>query len=332
MVLCGFNIDNSHNYDYNIHKSNNYEVKVMDEMVKKQNDSCENKTALTVEEQQQAYVEAVKQMKKEEKQAKKKKRLIKLGVFAVIIVMIFVGTIISSFIHSADDISSVAISQTYLPVEENEQIKTYKTNIENAITGYIGDKNPDDEEIHSTLIEQAQIAMDKGSYYGAYIILQHCADNENAKELINECNYQIAVTCIDKNHNGTAWAHIKHLDNYKNSDALEIWLHYQNLSTVQFELLKSTVQSNCKDPTSFREEYGSQFYIDINEDKDAKSGHSLYLKIDLVYSATNSYGGRLRDTYTYEFDPFDFDIHGKSTNEAARIVKLNKTQILNECE
>ena len=304
----------------------------MDEIVKEQNDSVENKTVLTIEEQQQAYVEAMRQMKKEEKQAKKKKRLIRFGVFIAIIAVIFVGTLVSSLITSADDISKAAVSEKYLPVEDNENIKNYKTNIENTIDGYIRNKNPDDKRIQFVLIEQAQIAMDKGSYYGAYIILQHCTDNENAKELINECNYRIAVDCIDKNHNGTAWIYAKNLDNYKNSDDLEMWLHYQNLSSVQFELLKSTVQSSCKDPSSFKEEYGSQFYIDVKEDKEAKSGHSLYLKIDLVYSATNSFGGRIRDTYTHEYDLFDFDIHGKSINEAERIVKLSKTQILTECE
>lgn len=65
--------------------------------------------------------------------------------------------------------------------------------------------------------------------------------------------------------------------------------------TAAHALIRQAIKNNLKDPSSFKE-VGHKYYTDA---------------IELSYTATNGFGGRVQEAYRYYFEP---DVCGKNTN------------------
>lgn len=117
--------------------------------------------------------------------------------------------------------------------------------------------------------------------------------------------------------------------NTKGANELIVWSKFQSICDQNRNAAEDSLISRLKDPGSFMS-YGSTFNYTItgsvSENQVIVSGS---VKID--YSATNSYGGRLTNTYLFECPKRTLDTLGLSKEEVEEIVVLKDFQILDRC-
>lgn len=117
--------------------------------------------------------------------------------------------------------------------------------------------------------------------------------------------------------------------NTKGANELIVWSKFQSICEQNHNAAEDSLIRCLKDPGSFIS-YGSTLNYSItksgNENEVIVEGS---VKID--YSATNSFGGRLTDTYLFECPKRTLDTLGLSKEEVEEIVALSKNQILDRC-
>jgi hypothetical protein len=82
---------------------------------------------------------------------------------------------------------------------------------------------------------------------------------------------------------------------YQAKEKKELSDKLENCQTAAHALIRKSIRNSLKDPSSFKE-----------------VGHKYYTNaIELSYTATNGFGGRVQEAYRYHFEP---DVCGKNTN------------------
>jgi len=82
---------------------------------------------------------------------------------------------------------------------------------------------------------------------------------------------------------------------YQAKEEKELADKLEYCQTAAHALIRKSIRSSLKDPSSFKE-----------------VGHKYYTNaIELSYTATNGFGGRVQEAYRYHFEP---DVCGKNTS------------------
>lgn len=119
---------------------------------------------------------------------------------------------------------------------------------------------------------------------------------------------------------------IENSDVAKDSKDLLVWCNYNLIYSDYINAAESEVITNLKDPTSF-ENLGNTFnrkiYKNENDDNILISGN-----LNLYYSATNSFGARVKDTHFYLCPEKAIDFSGYSVEEIEEIVSLSKDEVI----
>lgn len=327
--------------------------------------------ALTAEEQQQAYLGAMRELEEEKKKEKKKKRKKRLLIFFGLVGAFIIYCVVGLAVMAANSISETAINNDFsYIVNENSNTgrEAYLEKIDNAVADYVGEKDIKSEKIQKHLYKQGKKALKEEEYLGAVQILNNCVEYEGASELLKEANYKAglefekegsysyAATHFEKcgdymdakdrakeNHyqlvlkeiadgkEGIACLYVEtnELFGYKETNKAYLWALVQSECEAAKNAVSNAVKYSCKDPSSYLElSRKAFFYFNKNNSKTAK----LSVAVTLRYSATNSFGGRVSDTYKYTTKAETVDLLGYSYDEAYRIVvDLDRSELLSEC-
>lgn len=360
------------------------EVIIMDN---EKNEAAEQKN-LTIEEQQQAYFNAMKAMEAEKqkemqewqaekKKKRKKKALIILGIIAVCVLAIATVSVSNMIIAKNNPIYSAALTGNALLYGVDETAEENRTKcakaIEEAINAYVGDKDIKNEEIQQYLYKQAKLTLKKDVPYGAVLILGYCQENDDVNELLKKANYEagkefkkMGNSVIAAKHlwnsedykDGTelakeytyeyileqvrtgnwggwlkasTYAGDKRMKGYKETAKLYVWTKTQALCCSKAELAEVAIKNACKDPASYQK-LSDNTSFSFNEKKTDSSKAEFKVNINIRYSATNSFGGRVSDTFQETIKMDDIDLMGLSYDEAFRVVGLSTDELLKECE
>lgn len=149
-----------------------------------------------------------------------------------------------------------------------------------------------------------------------------------ADKIDDEIDWQINRCFMDGNYEkASEW--LKALGKTKQANELIVWESFLSLKNSSCELAEKALITNLKDPASYKS-YGRTFYYDVIE-----SGNNneviIRSKVSIDYSATNSFGGRIMDTYVFDFPDMPLRSLGLSSKEVKEIVALEKIQMLNRC-
>lgn len=340
-------------------------------MENEENKVVEQKQLTAEEQQQaylSAMRELEEEKKKEKKKKRKKRLLIFFGLVGAFIIYCVVNLAVMAANSISE--TAINNDFSYI-VNENSNTgrEAYLEKIDNAVADYVGEKDIKSEKIQKHLYKQGKKALKEEEYLGAVQILNNCVEYEGASELLNEANYKAglkfekeggysyAATHFEKcgdymdakdrakeNHyqlvlkeiadgkEGIACLYVEtnELFGYKETNKAYLWALVQSKCDNAKTAVSNAVKNSCKDPSSYRELSRKAFFYFNRNGKDSKTA-KLNIEVTLRYSATNSYGGRVSDTYEYTTKAEKVNLRGFSYDEALRFVCLGRAEILSEC-
>ena len=328
---------------------------------------------LTTEEQQQAYLSAMRELENEKKKDKKKKRkkraLIFLGLVGVFVIFCVVKVAATLW----NSISETAINNEYTYTTDessNKGREAYLEKIDDAIEVYVGDGDIKSEKNQKHLYKQGKKVLEKEEYLGAVQILNNCSEYEDTAELLKEANYKAGLEFEKAGGYGYAASHFEDcgdytdakdrakenhyqlvlkeiaegkdsiaclyvetnkLFGYKEINKAYLWALVQSECDSAKDAVSKAVKYSCKDPSSYIELSRKAFFHFYENKKNSKTAN-LSVDVTLRYSATNSFGGRVSDTYEYSTKVKTVDLRGYSYKEASRfVIELSRNELLSEC-
>lgn len=189
------------------------------------------------------------------------------------------------------------------------------------------------DKINEAVYEEIKLRITKGDFGDASKTLAKINEYKKhypqyADKIDDEIDWQINRCFMDGNYEkASEW--LKALGKTKQANELIVWESFLNLKNSSCELAEKALITNLKDPASYKS-YGRTFYYDVIE-----SGNNneviIRSKVSIDYSATNSFGGRIMDTYVFDFPDMPLKSLGLSSKEVKEIVALEKIQMLNRC-
>lgn len=294
-----------------------------------------------------------------------------IGVFILLIgwnllkTVLFPENVIGNTALSDTDISYIVNENT------NNVRDTYLEKIDTQITNFVGDDDINDKKIQKKLYKQGKRAFDDEAYLGAIQIWKNCVEYKDTQELLNEANYNVGLLYEENKSYSYAASCFKNSNGFSDAADREIDCNYQHVFTelkegrysvaclyaenfvlgkidnenirkaylwglIQAECdntvsrVKTAVWSACKDPNSYRD-LGTKCHFIFTEKKNSSTHGQLSVEVTHTYSATNSYGGRLTDSYSYTTEKEDFSLQGMTYKEAYRVACLSVDGLMTEC-
>ncbi|MBQ8765993.1 MAG: hypothetical protein IJZ16_04255 [Clostridia bacterium] len=251
----------------------------------------------------------------------------------------------------------------------NSDRDDYIEKVNNSITEFVGENDITSEKIQKKLYKQGKKAYKSEAYLGAIQIWEKCAEYEDTQELLNETHYKVAELYKEqqslsfaashyKNSNGFSdsaeqakecnyqfmlyelkegkyttaclYAETNELFDYKETRKAYFWGVVYAKCDATVDLVKSAVQMSCKDPSSYWDMgVVANYSLVVNTIADKEA--LLRISVEHTYSATNSFGGRVTDTYSYTSDAGTISLQGMSLDEAYRVLELSIDTLLVEC-
>ena len=317
-----------------------------------------------------AAMRQLEQEKKDAKKAKKKKRKKKVLIaFLVIIVGFILFMTVTPMLGAQDSINNLKdyidnpeareVSLSYLVNEyvgydfhsdekevknmyklgkralEAEDYETAAYLLKYCITeseDYAEKINKDLGNADEILLKGARAASEAKNYDIAAEIYAAYKGSENIKNEYNEACYQLAINYIADKKYADASVALRMLGDYKYSKQLKLWIEVEEEKDFNDpSKARSELKARLKDPSSYQET-SATCWVSPMIREDQKDG--LYVKmvnyVSIKYSATNSFGGRISDSYYWNSGDVSVKVkvEGLSKSEAESIIKLNNKEIV----
>lgn len=321
-----------------------------------------------------AAMRQLEQEKKDAKKAKKKKRRKKVLIaFLVIIIGFIAFMVISPSIFAGDSIGNIKdyinnpegrtssleyVVNEYIGYdfhsEEKEMKNLFKLGkqaieAEDYATGayllkhciafseeYKEKISNDIGDADKILLKGARAAVKAEDYGVAAGIYAAYKGSENIKNEYNEACYQLAISYIADKKYADASVSLNMLGDYKYTKQLKLWLDVEKCKDFNDpSKARSELVSRLKDPSSYQE-ISTLCSVLPRVVEDKKDG--IYVKmvnfVTIEYSATNSFGGRITDSYHWDSGDFSVKIkvEGLSKSEVQSVIKLKQKDIIEKAK
>lgn len=173
---------------------------------------------------------------------------------------------------------------------------------------------------NSRTYKKAMEAYENKEYETAYNYFVTLEDYKDSAEMANECNYQYAISLASDNEWSKACNIFKTLTDkgYKASKALYLYSTVYSNVEARRGLAENKLISQLKNPSSYQY-LGSTFTYSITDR--SISALDLKLTITVKYSATNSFGGRVSDTYSADYSVVLSNTYGVSASKLSEIME-----------
>lgn len=170
---------------------------------------------------------------------------------------------------------------------------------------------------------QAMKAYEEKDYTRASELFVGLEDYKDSKKMASECNYLTAISLAEKKEWKAAREIFEKLadQNYKASKELYAYCHVWVQAEMKITSAENKLISQLKDPSSYQK-MGADFSYTITDR--SETALDLALTIHLKYSATNSFGGRVTDTYTNKATVVLSNMYGIDAQTLSEIMN-NKT-------
>ena len=321
-----------------------------------------------------AAMRQLEQENKDAKKAKKKKRRKKVLIaFLVIIIGFIAFMVISPSIFAGDSIGNIKdyinnpegrtssleyVVNEYIGYdfhsEEKEMKNLFKLGkqaieAEDYATGayllkhciafseeYKEKISNDIGDADEILLKGARAALKAEDYGVAAEIYAAYKGSENIKNEYNEACYQLAINYIADKKYADASVALRMLGDYKYSKQLKLWLDVEDYKDFNDpSKARSELKARLKDPSSYQETSATCWVSPmVREDKT----NGVYVKIvnyvSIKYSATNSFGGRISDSYYWNSGDVSVKVkvEGLSKSEAESVIKLKQKDIIEKAK
>ncbi len=188
-----------------------------------------------------------------------------------------------------------------------------------------------DGKTDETILNFAKQAEANKDYEAAMNLYSAYGGTENITEGLNNAKYNAAMTYIEDGYYHLAAEKFKELGNYKYSKHLYLWSEVEAAKGVDnTERARSELKSKLKDPSSYQENSATYTAVgSVREDRTGKQIVVIVYSARISYSATNSFGGRITDTYLWTQEKLgDLDADGIGEEELKQFLRMNKSKVL----
>ena len=174
---------------------------------------------------------------------------------------------------------------------------------------------------------QATEHFEAGSYADAYEIFNALGDYKDSAEKAKESRYMSGIALAQSKDWEQSVVIFEELANedYRASKELYLYCDAQNRMNDAMDSATTTLKSRLKDPSSFQNLGNSCRYSFSTKG----SSLSIHINGTLKYSATNSFGGRVTETYSYEKDIL-LSGHNFTPQDAETILSKSITKIASD--
>ncbi len=190
------------------------------------------------------------------------------------------------------------------------------------------------EETKAIFLERARSAVESRENEIAIQLYSAYTGKENIKKELNEVKYNLVISYVEKEEYLDAYDYLKELGDYKYSKELYMWSRVK--SNMNFDAsysARSDLKARLKDPSSY-EEYGA-YYWNTYYIGTAEAGNptvEITRHVTLSYSATNSFGGRVSDTYQWSTDGPRFGAEGLEREELKELLEMSKSEVIEKAK
>lgn len=190
------------------------------------------------------------------------------------------------------------------------------------------------EETKVIFLERARSAVESGESEIAVQLYSVYTGKENIEKELNEVKYNLAISYVEKEKYLNAYDYLEELGNYKYSKELYMWSRVK--SNMNFDAsysARSDLKARLKDPSSYVEY--SSYYWNTYHIGTAEAGNPTVVitrHVTLSYSATNSFGGRVSDTYKWSTEGPSFGAVGFEKEELKELIEMSKSEVVEKAK
>lgn len=190
------------------------------------------------------------------------------------------------------------------------------------------------EETSVVFLERARSAVESGDYEIAIQLYSAYTGKENIENELREVKYNLAISYVEKEEYLDAGDYLEELGDYKYSKELHMWSRVK--SNMNFDASYSArkdLKARLKDPSSY-EEYGAYYWNTYYIGKVNAGNLTVEITryVTLSYSATNSFGGRVSDTYEWSTDGPSFAAKGFEKEELEELLEMSKSEVIEKAK
>ena len=183
------------------------------------------------------------------------------------------------------------------------------------------------DEVFLNFAKQAEANKD---YETAMNLYSAYNGSENITEGLNNAKYNVAISYIENGDYGLAAMKFKELGDYKYSKHLYLWSEVEAAKgDNNADRARSELKSKLKDPSSYQENSVSCNAVGlVRKNSDGKQTVVIKHRVTIRYSATNSFGGRITDSYLWTRDYKTLEADGVPEDELEQFLLMYKTKVL----
>ncbi len=191
-------------------------------------------------------------------------------------------------------------------------------------------KENKDMNVDEIFLKGARASVESSDYKTAVELYSAYKGQEDIKNELKESKYNLAISYVEKEEFLSVYELLEELGGYRYSKKLLLWSRVE--SNKDFDAsssARSELKSKLKDPSSYQEISAYSWSTPII--RKAENGNPMiqimrYVSID--YSATNSFGGRISDTYYWDTEGPSFSGEGLKEKELEDLMKMKKKDII----
>lgn len=176
---------------------------------------------------------------------------------------------------------------------------------------------------------KAMKSFEEKDYVRANELFSNLENYKDSKEMANECDY---LTAIDLAQN-KEWKEARTIfealaaDNYKGSKALAIYCDAWVQADIRITMAENDLINQLKNPSSYQASNRTWSYTLTDR---SSMAIDLHMSIQIEYSATNSFGGRVTDTYSSDANVVLSNTHGYTAKQVEEILGKSITEIASD--
>lgn len=189
------------------------------------------------------------------------------------------------------------------------------------------------DNMDALLADSAKKACESGNYSIAVDMYKSCENQESIATELKDANYNLAISFIKNNSYADAMAVLSETEGYRYSNALAIWAEIADAKTFNNDTVaRSELKARLKDPSSYQETSANCCSLATIREQDGEHYIQMVNYVAIDYSATNSYGGRIKDTYYWNMDGKSISGAGYSKEELEAISVMKKSEVIEKAE
>lgn len=194
-----------------------------------------------------------------------------------------------------------------------------------------------EEELNEKIYNAAMKEYNAKEYEDAYAWFGIYTGNKEFADVLKDIKYNISITYVENDNDVKAYELLEELGDYKYSKELGLWAKVKE-SKYDYESARKAVENvrkalkyRLKNPYSYIES-SSTYDIDMRIFDYSGLEVDFDYDIKIYYSATNSFGARISDTYSESVSGPTFSANWMEREELEELLDMTRSEVVEKAK